>query len=305
MRGDNMGSSIVVVGSLNMDIIVSADRYPKPGETIHGDRVTYLPGGKGANQAVGIKKLGGDVQMVGVVGDDVFGKQIVQGLSDYDLDTSQVRFEKNVATGIANIVHYPNNNSIIVIPGANAYCTPQYLSEIESVIANTEVLLLQLEIPLETVKFALELAKKHEVKTILNPAPASNLSNELLDLVDVITPNETELGIILDQEVQDIEAAFESWYSMHTTDLIVTLGEKGCAYWEKDQVKYIPAESFGEVKDTTGAGDAFNAAVAYGLAQHWSKDRAIAFAVKAASLSVTKFGAQPGMPYWDEIEPKL
>ncbi|MDL4841830.1 ribokinase [Aquibacillus rhizosphaerae] len=301
-----MGKKIVVLGSLNMDVVVSADRAPLPGETIHGKHVLYLPGGKGANKAVGIKKLGGKVQMVGAVGNDMFGNQITEQLKRYNLDTNYISTVSTVPTGIANIVHLPNDNSIIVIPGANGECTPNQLQSLEQLVEQADILLMQLEIPLETVAFALKIAKKNQVETILNPAPATQLSDELLELVDYITPNETELEVLVGSKVsfdkKNLEKVFEKWHDKHQTKLIVTLGEKGCAYWCEDQLMIVPAYKVNQVVDTTGAGDAFNAALAYGLSQDWPIANIVAFAVTGSALAVTKFGAQEGMPTKQEVE---
>ncbi|MCT2534433.1 ribokinase [Aquibacillus koreensis] len=296
-----MAKKIVVIGSLNMDVIVSASRMPKTGETIHGEKVRYLPGGKGANQAVAIRKLGGDVTMIGAVGEDQFAQQILKQLEAYQLDTKLVSQIPGVATGIANIVHVPQDNSIIVIPGANGQCTPALLQDLEEVIASADFLLMQLEIPLETVTYALKMAKEHQVTTILNPAPAVSLSEEVMMLVDYITPNETELEVLLNEKAS-LEQAFTSWYQSYQTELIVTLGEKGCAYYDQGEVVTIPASKVADVTDTTGAGDAFNGAVAYGLAQDWEMAKIIAFAIQVSGLAVTKFGAQEGMPYKEEVD---
>lgn len=296
---------MVVLGSLNMDIIVSVDRTPEIGETIEGNNVTYLPGGKGANQAVGLQQLAGLVDMVGVVGDDMFGRKIIQQLSDYKVNTSHIDVNPSLPTGIANIVHLPWDNSIIIVPGANQNCSPHFLRKVEEVVAQADLLLMQLEIPTETVETALTIAKRNDVKTILNPAPAKQLSDDLLKLVDYITPNETELATLLGIRIEtkkDLEAAFERWKARYSSELVVTLGEKGCAYWKDNHLHIAPSKQIGELVDTTGAGDAFNAAFAYGVTRGWDMERNINFAVTASGLAVTKFGAQAGMPTLKEVE---
>ncbi|WP_407270841.1 ribokinase [Radiobacillus sp. PE A8.2] len=299
-----MSKKIVVIGSLNMDIVISANRPPKIGETMFGDNVTYLSGGKGANQAVAVQKLGGNIDMIGVVGDDVFGKTILDKLNSYGLHTTYIKQQTGVATGIANIVHLPEDNSIIVIPGANAHCSEELVAEMESVIAEADVLLLQLEIPQEAVFSALKIAKKHHVTTIVNPAPAKELSSEFLSLVDFITPNQTELESILGVTIEsthDLEQAFNKWNATYQSHLIVTLGAEGVAIWQDEKVKVIPAKRLGDVVDTTGAGDSFNAALAYGIAEAWPMEKTIQFATTVAGLAVTMFGAQEGMPTYQEV----
>ncbi|MRH44622.1 ribokinase [Aquibacillus halophilus] len=299
-----MSKKIVVIGSLNMDIIVAANKAPRLGETIHGEKVEYLPGGKGANQAVAIKKLGGEIDMIGVIGDDLFGKKILKQFSEFGLATNNIIEKENESTGIANIVHLPTDNSIIVIPGANGHCTPEVIKDRESIISEADILLVQLEIPIETVEFALSIAKRHGAQTILNPAPAKKLSRDLLRLVDYITPNQTELQSLLGSDLNienNLSSAFQQWESMHDSKLIVTLGDKGCAYSQDGSVKVIPAGNQDKIVDTTGAGDCFNGALAFGLAEEWSLQKALLFAVKAAGISISKMGAQEGMPYYHEI----
>lgn len=290
-----MGERVVVLGSLNMDIVVSAARQPKVGETILGESVRYVPGGKGANQAVGLQQLGADIKMLGVIGDDIFGQEILQQLSQFAIDSAHIKQVNDTATGVANIIHTPKDNSIIVIPGANTACTTAYVDEMESIIARADVLLMQFEIPLETVKYALQLAKRHNVTTIVNPAPAQELTEDLLMEIDYITPNQSELAVLLDNS-DDLESAFQQWYFRHTTQLIVTLGEKGCAYWDGQKVITIAAEKHGEVQDTTGAGDAFNAGLTFGIAKGWPIKQSVLLANTVSGLAVTKFGAQAGMP---------
>ncbi|KAB2333100.1 ribokinase [Cytobacillus depressus] len=299
-----MNQTIVVVGSLNMDMVISAKRMPKLGETILGESIYYLPGGKGANQAVGIAKLGGDVKMVGAVGEDSFSDAILDQLHHYKVDTEHIERIPNAATGVASIFHTESDNCITVIPGANySFTSNRITKRIEQIIAQAKVLLVQLEIPLETVQYVLSIAKQHGVKTILNPAPAQHLTPQLLALADYITPNETELEVLLGFQIaseQELEKAMKDWQEKYNNTLIVTLGEKGSAYLDNKSIKIIPSEKV-KVVDTTGAGDSFNAALAFGIASDWPLDQAVSFAVKASGQSVTKFGAQEGMPYYEEV----
>ena len=299
-----MNSNIVVVGSLNMDIVISAGRMPKLGETILGESVTYLPGGKGANQAVGAAKLGSSVKLAGAVGQDAFGKSILEQLKKVKVDTELVRTVPGTSTGVANIFHVENDNCITVIPGANYSYTPELAAEqLDSIFHEAGVLVVQLEIPLETVQFMLSEAKKRGIKTILNPAPARHLSPQLLAGVDYLTPNETELATILGHEIgseEELEMSMAKWQETYGNTLVVTMGEKGCAYLENGKIKMIPPCKV-NVVDTTGAGDAFNAALAYSVSLGLPLDTGVSFAVKVSSLSVTKFGAQEGMPYLHEM----
>ncbi|WP_186576784.1 ribokinase [Aquibacillus kalidii] len=300
-----MGKKIVVLGSLNMDIVVSTKRYPNIGETIHGENINYLPGGKGANQAVAVSKLTGEAFMLGVLGNDVFGDQIINSLSKKNLITENIKRTSSYPTGIASIVHLPEDNSIIVIPGANQQCTPEYVEEVKEVIINADVLLMQLEIPIKTVEYALSIAKQHQVATILNPAPATELNTNVLNNIEYVTPNESELASLLNREVKtddQLRNAFLDWRQMYTSELIVTLGERGCAYWSDGELNIIPSRSLGSVVDTTGAGDSFNGALAYGIAENWSLEKTLNFAVTVSGLAVTRFGAQDGMPLLEEVK---
>ncbi|WP_112179926.1 ribokinase [Paraliobacillus zengyii] len=296
-----MGERVVVLGSLNMDIVVSAARKPEVGETVLGESVRYVPGGKGANQAIGLKQLDADKKMLGVIGDDIFGEKIMQQLHQLTIDRQHIKQVNGTATGIATIIHTPKDNSIIVVPGANTACTTAYVDEVEAVIASADVLLMQFEIPLETVKYALQLAKKNNVTTIVNPAPAQELTEDLLRYIDYITPNQSELAVLLDNANEDLETIFKQWNRKHTTELIVTLGEKGCAYWDGENVIKIAAKQLGEVRDTTGAGDAFNAGLAYGISKRWTIRQSVLLANTVSGLAVTKFGAQAGMPTKQDV----
>ncbi|WP_110943257.1 ribokinase [Virgibacillus senegalensis] len=294
---------IAVIGSLNMDIIVSVDRMPKKGETIHGKTVQYLPGGKGANQAVAVYKLGGDIQLYGKVGNDPFGKDVRESLSQQGLSTETI-FTEETATGIANITLVPDDNSIVVIPGANQKWTPETIAGFSEEIVTADILLMQLEIPIDAVHEALKLAKQHGVPTILNPAPAIKLPADMLQLADFITPNQTELETLTGRRIttdEQLGSTIKQWEADYGGHLIVTLGSRGAAYSENGVLKIVPAPVVKNVRDTTGAGDCFNGALAYGLAEGWELPRSINFAVAAASLSVTKFGAQAGMPSFEEV----
>lgn len=301
----NVSNKIVVVGSMNMDIVMSAERLPKIGETILGEKVVYLPGGKGANQAVCMARLQGDVTMVGAVGNDEFGRSLKDQMESNGVKTDFIRVVDGVQTGIANIFHVNRDNCITVIPGANYTVTKERITkEVVQAIAAADVLVVQLEIPLETVQYVLGIAKQHGVKTILNPAPAQFLSPELLSLVDYLTPNETEFELLTGEHYttdEELSALMLKWESTYHHTLIVTLGERGCAILEDDQLVITPPPKV-EVVDTTGAGDSFNGALAVGISTGKSLKETVDFAVKVSALAVTKFGAQEGMPFYEDIQ---
>ncbi|MFB9277931.1 ribokinase [Cohnella cellulosilytica] len=301
---------IVVVGSLNMDLVVTADRAPQTGETLQGESVHFIPGGKGANQAVACARLGAEAHMIGAVGSDPFGTTIVDEMRKNGVLTDRIDVLKDTATGIASILHTHEDNSIVIVPGANGEVTPERVERSRDLIAQADVLLVQLEIPLEAAAAALRIARQAGVRTILNPAPARRLPEEMLRSADYITPNETEfaiLGAYGDGEAADDmppanwEMGLSEWTSRYGHAVILTRGKHGASYVKDGAAETIAAPPVQPV-DTTGAGDCLNAAFAYGLASGWDTEHALRFAVRAASLSVTKFGAQDGMPTLAEVE---
>lgn len=295
---------ITVVGSLNMDLVISLERMPRVGETVHGDTIHYIPGGKGANQAVGCARLGADVTMVGAVGDDLFGKNILEQMKQYGLSHESIFTMENVSTGTASIFHTKDDNSIAIVAGANGELTPAMVAKHRDIIEQGDIVLVQLEISLETVKEALQIAKSAGVKTVLNPAPVQKLPDELIELVDVITPNETEFELLLKTQGFPADCTLEdgilAWEKRYGNKLVITRGEHGVSHIEGHIIHHVEAPKV-NVIDTTGAGDCFNSALCYGLALGWDWNRILTFAVKAASISVTKFGAQAGMPTLDQI----
>lgn len=278
-----------------MDLVTSANRIPKVGETVLGDSFHTVPGGKGANQAVAAARLGADVTMIGCVGDDAFGRVLIDHLKNQGINTDKVELTSNTSSGIATITLSEGDNSIIVVPGANNHVTPEFIDQHEELISKSSMLLLQLEIPLESVVRAAELANKHQIPIILNPAPIQRLPKELLEMVDFLTPNEHEQELLFasikgtQQELEKIKAK-----------CIVTKGSKGVVIFQNGEMK-IPGFQVQAV-DTTGAGDSFNGALAYALCEGFELVDACQFANAVAAISVTKLGAQTGMPTRNEVE---
>ncbi|WP_316571601.1 ribokinase [Neobacillus sp. YIM B06451] len=284
---------ITVIGSINMDLVTKVSRVPLVGETVIGESFYTAPGGKGANQAVAAARLGAQVSMIGCVGGDTFGRELISNLESELIDTSKVEVVSGSSTGIASITVSGGDNSIIVTPGANNLVTPEFILRHEKAISESDIIILQLEIPLETVKLAASIAKKHGVKVILNPAPFQVLPEQLLNDVDYLTPNEHEQKqLLLSLNSEQKEEILKK--------CIVTQGPKGVAIY-KDGVGEIPGYRV-EAIDTTGAGDTFNGALAFALSEGMELKEACQFANAAAALSVTKPGAQGGMPTRDEVK---
>ncbi|MDD9268944.1 ribokinase [Paenibacillus sp. GCM10023248] len=294
-------SRIAVVGSLNMDLVVSMRKMPRIGETVHGDALHTIPGGKGANQAVGCAKLGAHVSMIGAVGQDAFGDVLLAQLEQHGIHTEAVvRMEGT--TGTATIMHTPEDNCIVVVPGANGRVTPELVTRHAALIQEADVLLVQLEIPLEAVQAALQIARSAGVPAVLNPAPAVKLPQALLQLADFITPNETEFELLSGAAYaseDELQAGMQRWEEAGPK-LLVTRGGKGISLLQDGRLHTVAAPSV-QVVDTTGAGDAFNAAFCVAWAGGLAVSDAAQFAVRAASLSVTRFGAQAGMPTLEEL----
>ncbi len=299
---------IVVVGSSNTDMIIKADRIPAPGETVVGGSFASAPGGKGANQAVAAARAGGDVVFVARVGDDMLGKQAIDGYAKEGIDVSFIQKDPKLATGVALImVDSTGDNSISVASGANFALTPEDVDRAAGEIADAKMVVLQLETPMDAIKRAAKLAKASGVPVLLDPAPApaDPLPQDLLECVSVVKPNETEAARLTGIEVVDeasARRAAEKLLELGVRTAIVTLGSAGSYVAAKDGVrKSVPALRVDAV-DATAAGDAYSGALAVALAEGKPLDDALAFASKAAALSVQKLGAQPSLPTREEIE---
>lgn len=285
-------------------MVTETPYMPNQGETIIGTAFSSFTGGKGANQAVACARLGAEVTMVGCVGQDSMADQLITALGKEGIVTDYVKPVPHQATGIAAITVCDKDNRIIVIPGANHCLEPEDVTALEHVIAASDMVLIQQEIPFRTVEAAIRLAKSLNVRVILNPAPAVKLSAELLEMVDVITPNESELAIVLGLD-GDGERSPEEIIGLYPHQIVMTHGKDGAFYKPADgEISHEPGREV-EVVDTTGAGDTFNGALAVMLSEGKTLEEAVRFAVGASALSVTKLGATSGMPLRNEVEKYL
>ncbi len=295
---------IVVVGSANTDMVVKADKLPLPGETLLGGTFFMNAGGKGANQAVAAARLDGKVTLVAKVGDDIFGRQTVENLGKENINTEFVFVDNDSPSGTALImVNQEGENCIVVAPGANGNLVAGDLESVNA-INEAEIVLVQLEIPMETIASVIGNAKANGQKVILNPAPARALSDELLDGLFLITPNETEATLLTGLKVEDRNSAAKAadlLLSKGVQNVIITLGKRG-AYFQNDHLSLLVDAPVVEALDTTAAGDTFNGAIAVAIAERMDWEKAIQFACQAASISVTRLGAQASVPYRSEIE---
>jgi ribokinase len=301
-----MQKPIVVVGSINLDLVASTDRIPQVGETVIGRTFTTFFGGKGANQAVAVARLGYPVSMVGNVGNDAFGTQLRDGLAEAGVDTKFVGTVEG-SSGTALIITGANGeNSIVVVPGANAHVTPKSLERATPLLKHAGFILAQLEIPLETVEYLAELAERNDIPLMLDPAPARELPASLLRRVSWLTPNETEtcqlLKTNLDDNEQSANTAADQLLSRGVKNLVLKLGSRGCVIAQESVPKQRVAAFRVNAVDTTAAGDAFNAGFAVALLNGYSALESGVFASAVAALSVTRPGAQPSMPRANEVE---
>ena len=296
--------NICVIGSLNMDLVVNVDTMPKPGQTIIGSNFKEVPGGKGANQAVAMARLNGNVSMIGKGGEDGFGQTLINSLKNDKVDTTYIQTSKG-ATGVALITVDKNaQNSIVVSPGANFEFKEDDIDNNIEAIKNSDIVVLQLETPLNTIKYALNKAKELNKYTILNPAPAVKLDDEIIKNVDLLTPNETELEIISGVSIEteeDIQKAAQIMIEKGVKELIVTLGSKGSLYINKEKSMFKKAYKV-EAVDTTAAGDSYTGALAVALSQDKNIEDAMDFASKVGALSVLKEGAQSSLPTLEDVK---
>jgi ribokinase len=298
-------SKILVVGSSNTDMVIKTQHLPRPGETVIGGTFFMNPGGKGANQAVAVARLGGRVSFICKTGSDIFGHQSQQLFQDEGIDTSYIFSDSKHPSGVALItVDEQAENCIVVASGANATLTPVDLATAADFIETFDIVLMQLEIPMSTVEYVAELAFAKKKKVVLNPAPAHPLSSSLLSHLYMITPNETEAEMISGVKItgrETAEKAARVMAQMGVRHVIITLGSKGALVYNSTGSEMVPACKVKAV-DTTAAGDVFNGALVLALSENRAIADAVRFACKAAAISVTRVGAQSSAPYRNEVD---
>ncbi|MEG1005355.1 MAG: ribokinase [Bacteroides sp.] len=295
---------IIVIGSSNIDMVVKTSHLPAPGETILGGEFLMNQGGKGANQAVAVKRLGGNLVFLTKLGDDVLGHQSLEYFKKEKINTQHITLDQNSASGVALIsVDDHAENSIVVASGANMQLNEQDVDHVVEEMCEGDILLMQLEIPLQTVMYAAKKAFEKGVKVILNPAPACNLPKELFKYLYMITPNRIESEMLTGLKITtdaDAEEAANKICAMGVKNVIITLGSKGCVIKEGSISYRVDAFKVKPV-DTTAAGDTFNGALCVGLAENMDLQHAVLMASKASSIAVTRMGAQSSIPYREEI----
>lgn len=289
---------IAVLGSINMDLVTETSIHPKQGETVLGNHFFTSPGGKGANQAVAAARLDGQVTMFGAVGNDSNGKELIHTLKNEKVNTDYIKVIDGVPTGVATIEICNNDNRIIVVPGANQFVTTQYVDEVFEEIIKNDIIVLQLEVPLQTVEYLVNKLEGLNKTIILNPAPAMELSSELINAVTYITPNEHEYKLIL-----NTEKSMEDVLPYYPNHMLITCGGEGVKYFDEEIIT-VPSIKV-QVVDTTGAGDTFTGAFAVALANDYPLFDAIKFANCAGGLSTTKKGAQGGMPTIEQVKARF
>lgn len=295
---------IVVVGSSNTDLVIKTDRIPEPGETVLGGCFMMAAGGKGANQAVASQRLGGDVTFVACVGDDLFGKNSIEGYRKEGMNTDFISVKAGVPSGVASIfVDAHAENVIVVAPGANSELGKAEIDAAKAEIDAADFVLMQLETPMESVEYAADRAFEAGTRIVLNPAPAAPLPDSLLSKLWLITPNRTEAQLITGLPVTTVEeaaAAAEALHEKGVSNVIITLGSKGAYVLSADFRGIIPANPV-KALDTTAAGDTFNGALCVALSEGRSLQDACRFAAKASAIAVTRMGAQPSIPCRREL----
>lgn len=304
-----MKKKILIIGSLNVDMVIEMKRMPLVGETVLGTQLNYIPGGKGANQACAAGRLAGDVMMLGCVGEDEFGDIQNHSLSENGVDTGCFKRSKTQKTGTASIyVDENGSNSIVVVAGANQECDVSYLQEHDDAIKACDYVILQMEIPYEAIFYAVKRAKELGKTVILNPAPApDSLPDEILARLDYITPNETELMKLCGRSGETLEDFIEGAGALlrkGVKNVLVTLGERGALLVNESMTEIFPTRKVVSV-DTTAAGDCFNGAFVVALAEGKGQKEAVTFANAASSIAVTRNGAQTSIPGREETDEVL
>lgn len=289
---------------MNMDMVVKTSHIPQPGETVLGGTFFMNPGGKGANQAIAVARLGGEGAFIGKIGNDVFGKRSSQLFDEEGVDTKGMLLDQDTPSGIALItVDNEGENSIVVAPGANALLSPKDVEMAFSEYSDCKIILVQLEIPMETVEFTVRYAQKKKIEVVLNPAPANEDIKRFFHLIDIITPNINEAEMLSGIKIDNMATAKRAAEIIHeqgVKNVIITLGKKGAVLLENGLFHHIPAPDV-ETVDSTAAGDVFNGALTVALSEGKTLTDAISFACDAAAIAVTRLGAQSSIPYRNEV----
>ena len=280
---------VTVIGSISTDFVVTTAVVPEQGETLFGETFTTFNGGKGSNQAVAASRIGAKVKMIGAVGDDVFGSEVLENLKENKIDITGVKQVKDGQTGAATIIVNEGDNRIIYVPGANNQLTLADIDRQRETLKNSDIVVMQNETPKEVIEYLIELCEELKVPTILNPAPAREISLALIDKLTYLTPNESEFAVIFP------EAELAETLRNYPNKLIVTLGSRGAVFYDGQEIQRIPAYKVKPV-DTTGAGDTFNGALAVALSNGLTLAEGIQFSNLASSLAVQVSGAQAGIP---------
>ena len=291
--------NILVIGSLNMDLVINTDRMPQAGETIHGKGFAHFPGGKGANQASACARAGGNVKMLGKVGDDAYGDILLKNLSQDGVNINGIEREK-ISTGVAVITVFNGENSIILDKGANGLVDRDYIDRHIDAIDWADYIIMQYEIPMETVVYVAQIVKSKGKTLIIDPAPMMEAPSELYRMADIILPNETETAQLVG-EGNDDEASVKKMYELGCKNVIMTLGKKGSIYYNGENMINQPAYKVKAI-DTTGAGDCFTGSMVAALASDKTMEEALEFASKASAIAVGRRGAQPSFPWKSEVE---
>ena len=291
---------LAVVGSINTDMTVTAERIPLKGETLQGNSLSYIPGGKGANQAVAMARLGAEVEMFGCVGNDENGRKMLDNFKAEGVKTEHIKVLEDVPTGLAMITVGDNDNTIIVLAGANGKVDKEYVDSIKPELEKYDMVVLQFEIPLDTVFYIVNFCAQKKIPVVLNPAPAAAIPMEIIEKVTYLTPNEHEAVLIFGDDLTT-----EELLKKYPEKLVITQGSRGVATALKTgEILNVPVRP-AKVADTTGAGDTLNGAFAVQIAKGSDIKTALTYANTAASLSTEKFGAQAGMPTAQEVEQEL
>jgi ribokinase len=298
-------SDVFVVGSINQDFVLSVERRPEPGETVTEAQLSKGNGGKGANQAAAAALLGAGVTFLGRVGDDGFGEPLIEALADKGVDTSLIEASPGWSTGTAFITLTPDGeNAITVAPGANRSLTADDVEEASDAIGGARVLVAQMEVPLEVVLRAVEVAARQGTRALVNLAPMREVPRELLEKLDPLVVNEHEAAFLLGEKVEGVERALSAapeLLELGPKSAVITLGKEGAVFSDGDSTSHVPSPEV-EVVDTTGAGDAFVGALASRLARDASLQDAVAYAARAGAAAVTKEGAQGALPTPESVE---